>query len=174
MFKDTSELAENKLLLLYILDKLPQPTSNSHITQVVLENELINYFSLQQYISELVDNGFILDFKEDNTHKLMLTESGQSTLEFFIGRIPQDKIQIIDTYILNNNPIESDNFEFIYNISDDKKNNTLTLEMKKSEYIIGSFTISINKDEDLKPICDNWEKNGLQVYNEILNIIKGI
>lgn len=172
MFKDTSELAENKLLLLYILDKLPKPTSNSHVTQVVLENNLINYFSLQQYISELVDNGFILDLEEEKTHKLMLTESGQSTLEFFIGRIPEDKIETIDQYMFNSNLPKEDDFEFLYSISKSENVNILTLKMKKSKSVVGNLSLAIDKNEDIKIICDNWEKNGLSIYNDILNVLK--
>jgi hypothetical protein len=70
MFKDMSELAENKLLLLYIFCEIGMPVSNSHITQIILENNLINYFSLQQYLSELIDSGFINIKKHDKQHFL--------------------------------------------------------------------------------------------------------
>ena len=52
MFENSAELAENKLLLLYILQVLKRPISNSQLTEIILENNLINYFTLQQYISE--------------------------------------------------------------------------------------------------------------------------
>ena len=48
MFENTSELAENKLLLLYILKTIDEPISNAQLTDIVLENSLINYFTLQQ------------------------------------------------------------------------------------------------------------------------------
>ncbi|WDC83543.1 DUF4364 family protein [Caloramator sp. mosi_1] len=56
---DVTDLAINKLIILYILNKLNKPTSNSQLTQIILENNLINYFTLQQYISELINTGFI-------------------------------------------------------------------------------------------------------------------
>ena len=43
MFEDTLELAENKLLLLYIFDKIKIPITNNKITQIILENNFINY-----------------------------------------------------------------------------------------------------------------------------------
>lgn len=52
--RDTEELAENKLLLLYILSEAGIPLSKNQVTQVVLENSLMNYFSMQQFLAELV------------------------------------------------------------------------------------------------------------------------
>ena len=60
MYEESSlELAENKLLLLYILKTLKQPISNTQLTEIVLENSFINYFTLQQYIAELDESKFI-------------------------------------------------------------------------------------------------------------------
>lgn len=172
MFKDTSELAENKLLLLYILNKLESPTSNSHITQVVLENNLINYFSLQQYISELIDNDFISDIKENNTHHLSLTEAGKSTLEFFINRIPSDKLNIIDEYMESYHSSNEAKFETFSSVTNEDSSNLVTLEIKKSNRSIAVFNISLDNDDDVKLICDNWEKSGLSIYDNILETLK--
>ncbi|WDU82172.1 DUF4364 family protein [Caloramator sp. Dgby_cultured_2] len=89
MYRDTTELAENKLLILYILNKIDTPITNSSLTQIVLENNLINYFSLQQYISELIESGFIEINKEINKQLLRISLKGKRTLEFFIDRIPE-------------------------------------------------------------------------------------
>ncbi|MGL4873967.1 MAG: DUF4364 family protein, partial [Clostridium sp.] len=46
MHKESSlELAENKLLVLYILKLLKQPITNTQLTEIVLENSFINYFT---------------------------------------------------------------------------------------------------------------------------------
>jgi len=47
------ELAENKLILLYIIDKVNIPISNLQITKIILENKFMNYFMLQQLLNEL-------------------------------------------------------------------------------------------------------------------------
>ena len=44
MFDDTSNLAENKLILLYIFDKVKLPISNVQLSEIVLENDIIDYF----------------------------------------------------------------------------------------------------------------------------------
>ena len=60
MFNDnTEELAQNKLILLYIIDKSQSSLSNSQITEIVLEDNYMNYFLIQQFLSELVKSKFI-------------------------------------------------------------------------------------------------------------------
>lgn len=171
MFKDTSELAENKLLLLYILDKLPNPVSNSDITQVVLENNLINYFSLQQYIFELIDNGFISDFKEDKTHKLTLTESGKNTLEFFINRIPVDKLETINKYTSS---IKDVSENIVFNSSFEKENNQFKVTLKGMKNNTLFINLDLYKDSEIEAlsICNNWNNNGETLYKNILDLLK--
>ena len=53
MYENSAELAENKLLVLYVIKSLRQPISKTQLTEIILENNFINYFTLQQYISEL-------------------------------------------------------------------------------------------------------------------------
>ena len=53
MYENSAELAENKLLVLYVIKSLRQPISKTQLNEIILENNFINYFTLQQYISEL-------------------------------------------------------------------------------------------------------------------------
>ena len=58
MYENSAELAENKLLVLYVIDSLKYPITNTQLTEIILENNFINYFTLQQYISELIASDF--------------------------------------------------------------------------------------------------------------------
>ena len=59
MYENSAELAENKLLVLYVIKSLRQPISKTQLTEIILENNFINYFTLQQYISELETAEFV-------------------------------------------------------------------------------------------------------------------
>ena len=77
MFENsTEELAYHKLLILYILDKINMDLTNSQITQVVLETEMMNYFSLQQILSQLMDSKFIKPYKDSGREYYCLTQKG--------------------------------------------------------------------------------------------------
>ncbi|MEG2338092.1 MAG: DUF4364 family protein [Clostridium sp.] len=170
MFKDTSELAENKLLLLYILDKLKVPTSNTLLTQVVLENNLINYFLLQQYLSELVDNGFIEDSKYNNTHKLTLTESGKSTLEFFTNRIPTEKIQLIDEHLAEGKYLGEVFKSYLASFEQVDDVFKVSLYLKENDNITSSHSFTVETLDEASKICDTWRNKGDKISEAILSI----
>ena len=103
MFENsTEELAYHKLLILYILDKINMDLTNSQITQVVLETDMMNYFSLQQILSQLMDSKFIKPYKDSGREYYCLTQKGLETLEYFLNRIPESYAIKINEYIKNN------------------------------------------------------------------------
>ena len=83
------ELAENKLILLYILDKLNMPVSNLQLTKIVMENKLMNYFIFQQFLDELCSLKFISPKITDNKTYYTITPSGKQTLDYFVNHIPK-------------------------------------------------------------------------------------
>lgn len=129
MFENSSEeLASHKLLILYILDKINMDLTNSQITQVVLETEMMNYFSLQQFLSQLMESKFLTTYKESDREYYSLTQKGLEILEYFLSRIPEDLTKKIDEYVALNKQsllsdtevkssfIQQNNNEFIVNL----------------------------------------------------------
>jgi predicted transcriptional regulator len=170
MFKDTTELAENKLLLLYIFDKIAMPISNSYITQIILENNLINYFSLQQYLSELAESGFIEDIKEDKRHLLAITSLGKDTLQFFINRIPEKKMQLIDAYLnLHMNSIKKD-IEVVSEYEPCVDNKFMvTLKLKSGDNTLIELKVPADSNAKAKSICQTWKEKNQEIYDKIIN-----
>ncbi|TQY42062.1 DUF4364 family protein, partial [Clostridioides difficile] len=103
MFENSSEeLAYHKLLILYILEKIKMDLTNSQITQVVLETEMMNYFSLQQLLSQLMESKFLTTYKDSDREYYALTQRGVESLEYFFNRIPTSVTEKIDKYIDSN------------------------------------------------------------------------
>ncbi|NRT27469.1 putative transcriptional regulator [Clostridium beijerinckii] len=71
MYESSSELAENKLLMLYVLKSIKNPISNTQLTEIILENNFINYFTFQQYLSELEESKFV-EYHDVNDKKLLI------------------------------------------------------------------------------------------------------
>lgn len=99
MYDDTQELAENKLILLYVLNWLGRPVSNTQITEIVLENELLNYFNLQKYLAELVESGILECIRQERKQIYALSPKGRKVFTFFENRIPDDKKDILNKYL---------------------------------------------------------------------------
>lgn len=170
MLKDNIELAENKLLLLYLLDKTRIPMTQSHITQIVLENNLLNYFQLQQYLSELVDGGFVADNKSENKHLMSMTASGVTALNFFTSRIPDKKKEIIDNYFKSHAAAEKKidalcNYKFENNIY------TVNLKLIENNTPLIEINLTAGSKEQCDMICSSWKENPKKIYSKILSTI---
>ncbi|SKA89245.1 protein of unknown function [Caloramator quimbayensis] len=173
MFKDSAELAENKLLILYILNNINMPISNSDITHIILENNLINYFALQQYLSELIESNFIRDEKADKRHSLSITKEGKKTLDLFINRIPDKKKHIIDEYInrhLNEIKKEVESIAEYLPYLNDKF--IVNLKLKEGDKLLIELKITADSNSEANNICKKWKNNSSELYEKIINTIK--
>ena len=65
-----------KLIILYMLQNVNFPLSNTQISDFILEKEYTNYFHLQEALSELQDTKLIEIEKVRNTSYYHMTEEG--------------------------------------------------------------------------------------------------
>ena len=76
-----------KLIILYMLNEVDFPLTNSQISEFILDEGYTTYFKLQQALSELLESGFI---REESTHHRTfyhLTEDGAETIHYFTNDI---------------------------------------------------------------------------------------
>lgn len=172
MVENTTELAENKLLLLYVLEVLNRPISNTQLTELVLENNLINYFTLQQYISELDSSEFI-SYKDMNEKKLlMITKKGENVLSFFKDRISPSKIAIVNSYL-------DDKLDLIkkeLTVQSDytlEKNDSFLVDLKALEdnSTLMELKISVPTKKQATSLCSRWQSNPSDIYTNIINLL---
>ena len=170
MYENSIELAENKLLVLYVIKSLRQPISNSQLTQIILENNFINYFTLQQYISELESSNFV-EYVEKNDKKLItITKLGDNVLSIFNDRITPLKRDIINNYISS----AIDNIKKELTISSDytiEKNNYYIVNLKalEDESLLMDLKISVPSKKQATSICAKWKENPSELYTKIIS-----
>ncbi|HEX2926032.1 MAG TPA: DUF4364 family protein [Ruminiclostridium sp.] len=170
--ENSRELAENKLILLYIIHNLEPPVTNLLITKIILENKLMNYIFLQQYLDELCEGKFLTKMDSDEKLSYNISPAGKQSLEYFTSLIPAGIKARID--------------EALAKYKKSKKNEIIIqsdfVAVKENEYIAnlriceGSFTyidlkMSVGSRNDAKKICDNWAQNSEKLYNKILAIL---
>lgn len=172
MFEDALDLAENKLLLLYIFYKIKLPISNIQITQIILENNFINYFTLQQYMTELIASNLIEPTDQKGKHRLVISQKGDNVLSLFKERISETKIQLIDDYL----KIHLENIKKELTVSADytiENNNNYLVNLTASE---GSFTLidiklSVTSNKQARELCSKWRDNPSEYYTKIINLL---
>lgn len=87
--------AENKLVILYALNRLG-PVTGMQLLQFLVEMNLMNYFSMQINLSEMEEQGQVVERAHPLGSLLLVTEAGAYTLGTFDHRIPASRRQLID------------------------------------------------------------------------------
>ena len=172
MFGDTLDLAENKLLLLYIFSKIKFPISNIQITQIILENNFMNYFTLQQYISDLLSANFLNHTEEQGKQRLLITDKGSKVLSMFENRIPSMKKDALDDYLKK----KLDNIKKEVTVSADytiEKGNSfaVTLKVSENEVDLINLKLSVASNKQARALCDKWKNNSSDIYNSIMQLL---
>ncbi len=170
---DNETLAENKALILYLLDKVNKPMENTAFYKLVLTFENMNYFYFQQFLLDLIENKYILKGVSDKKETIYeLTNEGRQAISLVQDLIPgftrfqidnnfkEDLRSIEDEYSITADFIpESENcYNVICKITENGK---VTFEVKT---FAGSR-------EQAKSIVDNWKKNAAKIYPKMLKML---
>ena len=79
---DNETLAENRVLILYILSLLEEAVNNSALYKLVLSIQDMNYFYFQQFLLDLEENKYIVDYEKDDGTVYEITENRKKYVKF--------------------------------------------------------------------------------------------
>ncbi len=154
-----------KLILLYILNRVDFPLTNNQLTEFILEKEYTNYFNVQQSISQLIDDDYIVMETIRNNSLYKITESGKQTLSFFKNDISPGICRDIDMYLSKN---EYQLREEVANPADYEKQKTgdyLTrLQVIEHGTILFEIKLSVASEEEAIRICNDWKNVNAELY----------
>ncbi|MFA6308789.1 MAG: DUF4364 family protein [Clostridia bacterium] len=166
------ELAENKLILLYIFGKINIPVSNIQITKIILENKYMNYFLLQQYLNELCENNHLLCEKKEDKIFYSLTDSGKQTLEYLSNLIPFGIRKNIDSNMVSEKKKIRNEISITADFTPVNENEfVVTCRVDEGSFNLVELKITVGSKNDAREICNNWKKNSQLIYPEILESI---
>lgn len=172
MFQSTSELATNKLILLYLLYKIRIPLSHAQITHFIMEKAYTDYFSLQQYLTELSDSELIIKQHDNHTTRYSIANKGIDTLKYFINRIPESIRFEIDNYIQKNRQQLKNELEITAEFIPKKHNEYIVhCKIKENDTTLIDIDINTASKEQAKNICSNWKNNAQDLYRSILSYL---
>ena len=173
MYENSSELAENKLLMLYVLKTINEPISNTQLTEIILENNFINYFTFQQYLAELEESKFV-EYQEVNEKKLLaLTEKGDNVLSLFKARISPSQISIVDKYIKEKIGIIKKELtihaDYTLGSGDDKF--IVDLKAIEDKALLMQLKLSVPTKKQSTLICSKWKENPSEISTNVIKIL---
>ena len=172
LYRDTEQLAENKLLLLYIMKEIEIPLTKSEITRIVLENDFMNYFALQQFLSELVEGNFITCYEDKNRNYYRIEEKGLNTLNLFVNRIPQKFRQAVVEYLSKNMEQIKKEKQIVGRYTmESEREYLVSLKIIENQKVSMDINLRVFSHKHARKICENWNNNAPALYGKILNFL---
>ena len=166
----TKKLAEHKLIILHLLQKMGISLSNSEICQFLLEKNYMDYFSVQQYLAELESAGWLEKTREQNNTRYTLTDDGEEVINYFINRISDEVKNEINVYVHENsrriraeyavtaNYFPELNVDYLVKCSLCDDNGATLMEI----------SVSVVSKAQAQQVCRNWRKHVNQYYSDFL------
>ena len=161
-----------KLIVLYMLDKVAFPLTQSQISEFVLDKGYTIYLTLQQVISELIENNLITAHTTLNRTQLTITNEGKDSLGYFEGRISDAiKNEIIDYFKENSMELRNE----VSVVSNYYKAVTgeyeAVLTAKDGDSTLIEIKLSVPTTQIASSICDNWSRKNQEVYQTLTKML---
>lgn len=166
MKNSIDELAQDKLTILYILEHANTVNDDNTLTNYILKHEIMNFFSLKQYVSELFESKLLV--RTDDA-KYILTEKGKLTLELLMTNFPEEHLEKLQQLISKDwqTPEKKvavispkPNGEFLVKLY-------LTNELDE-DFMLRFTAASVEMANQIKKY---WESSSTTLYNEIMNMV---
>lgn len=168
----TDSLTTYKLIILYMLDKVDFPLTNSQISEFILDKGYTNYFTLQQALNELADAEFIRSRQVRNSSHYTITAAGRETLEYFGSNIPQAMQDDVDLFLQDHHYQLRNESETLADYYQEKPNLFIVnCEVREGHHKLISLSLSVTTKEQAIAICDNWKKKNSDVYSYLIHTL---
>ena len=166
------EIFDNKIIILYILEKNSKPLTVEQIAKFCEDFDDITYFDICTYIQELKSNGYIEEiYTQSNGSSYVITASGLSTLQELLELIPGVNLHNIKK-IISKNIVKAKTDFSIDNVVvpvNDAFKVTCTIKEDKDEVV--SITMYAANKDHARNITRNWNNNAEEIYDKLLEMM---
>lgn len=166
------ELFNNKIIILYIIDKNSKALTIEQIAKFCEDFDDITYIDICEYVEELKKSNYIKDVLQDGNLLYEITELGNSTLQELLELIPGVNLYNIKK-IINKNMVK---------VKTDYSIDTVIIPIKSEEFKVSCYikdgndelvniTMYAGNKEQAKNISNNWSKNSETIYTKLLEMM---
>lgn len=170
--EDSSSLAEHKLLVLYILNKVGKPINQKALLELVTSITELNYFYFQQFLLDLIDNKYVITYRKDEEIMYDITPEGKRAIELTADMIPGILTLGIDNHLKENLETIEDKFSISSDYTPvDENHFTVKCKIIENDNIMFEIQTFAGSKEQAKSIVDNWNNRASEIYPKILELL---
>lgn len=161
-----------KLIILYMLDKVNLPLTNSQISDFILEEGYTTYFTLQQAFSQLIDARLLASETIKNNSYYRITKEGEEALGFFADRISDAIKNDVNAYLAekklelkNEVSVVSDYYRL------ESHEYAVHCQVKEKRSNLIDLTVTVATEEEAAHLAGNWKDKSQQIYQYVMTTL---
>ena len=163
---EQEQLTLYKLMILYLIEKVDFPLSNSQISEFILDT---NYLTVQRAFHELEEENMLRVKQIRNMSHYALSDEGSEAIEMFEYQIPnsikEDIAQFLKEKEYELRKEASVTADFYPSKGDEY---TVNLKIREKENLLLEINLNVVSRDQAVYICDHWEKKHSDVYSMLI------
>lgn len=167
-----TDMPVEKLIILYLLDKLNFGVSDQQLCEIVIKQNLMSYFDLTTSIADLTQSGMVKCIEATMRKLYLITEAGKTTLSFFKKELLLSKRNLINEFCDANKAdlqLEASLFsDYVYLGNGEYK--VILMVFEKSSAIF-ELSFRVFSKEDAKKAINEWKNNAKGIYKNIFDTL---
>ncbi len=165
---DYPNVTQDKLVILYIINKLSKSITNLQMVDLILDTTGIDYFSLQQLLLNLEDQKLITSNSQDGAKYYRITDEGKNSLNFLQNMIPNFMLKRINSKIQSiQKKIEQKTVVFADYTPENENTYIVKCKISENDLPLLELTINVPDKEQAVYICNKWYENPSKIYGDI-------
>ena len=166
---EQEQLTLYKLMILYLIEKVDFPLSNSQISEFILDKGYTNYFTVQRAFHKLEEENMLRVKQIRNMSHYALSDEGSEAIEMFEYQIPnsikEDIAQFLKEKEYELRKEASVTADFYPSKGDEY---TVNLKIREKENLLLEINLNVVSRDQAVYICDHWEKKHSDVYSMLI------
>ena len=169
---DNTALAENKVLILYILERINGEIIENGLFKIISSINNVNYFYFKQVLTDLIDSKLVGTYTKDENPLIKITSEGKNALSLTKEVLPGIlKLKADNLFKKELLSIEEESSVIAEYTPKSENDYTIKCKIVENNETIFEVRTYAGSRERAKRIVDNWNKNAHTIYPEILNLL---
>lgn len=170
-FTDPSEV---KLIIMYIIRNFGEAIDNGQITDIFMDYEFVDYFSMQKYLDELVEMRLVEVDVQNGLRLYFLTKHGQEAYDAYMKKIP---VSVREKLLLSIRSYKKKERKEAEIQATYRPLNELSyvadLSIRESGFPLLDVHMSVGSKETAKEVCRRFREDPQKTYAALLEILTG-
>ena len=172
---NTTALAENKVLILYILNQIEDGIIQDGLFKIITSINDVNYFYFKQVLTDLIETklvGIFTKDEEDDDDVIKITTEGKNALTLTQDVLPGIlKLKADNVFKKELSSITDETSVIAEFIPKNEHDYTIKCKIVENNETIFEVKTFAGSRERAQKIVDNWNNNASTIYPKILDIL---